>query len=79
MELMLPKPLDERLSQSQASLHLAIGLFISEVATLGQAAATAGMSQGEFLRELGSRHIPIHYGGEELRDDLDDVEFLAAR
>ncbi len=79
MELTLPKPLDERISARDAALHLAIGLFISEEATLGQAAATAGLSQKDFLRELGIRRIPLHYGEEELAEDLRQVSTLAAR
>jgi predicted HTH domain antitoxin len=79
MELTLPKPLEARLSPKDAALHLAIGLFVSEEATLGQAAQTAGLSQADFLRELGSRHIPIHYGQDELDADLRAVESLATR
>ena len=56
-----------------------IGLFVSEETTLGQAAQIAGMSQADFLRELGQRRIPIHYGSEELAADLRTVESLAAR
>ncbi len=76
MELTLPKPLDTRLSAKDAAFHLAIGLFVSEEATLGQAAQTAGLSQAEFLRELGRRHIPIHYGQEELQADMQTVESM---
>lgn len=79
MELTLPKPLAERLSPRDAALHLAIGLFVTEEATLGQAAETAGLPQAEFLRELGRRRIPIHYGREELAADLQAVEALTAR
>ena len=79
MELTLPKPLDERLSQQDAALHLAFGLFVTEEATLGQAAQTAGLSQTAFLRELGRRRIPIHYGPDELAADLQAVEALAAK
>jgi predicted HTH domain antitoxin len=79
MEVTLPKPLDERISPSSAALHLAIGLFVSDEATLGQAAQTAGLSQAEFLRELGRRRIPIHYGVEELEADLAAVEALSGR
>jgi predicted HTH domain antitoxin len=79
MELSLPKPLEARLSARDVALHLAIGLFVSEEATLGQAAQTAGLSQREFLRELGSRHIPIHYGRDELEADLLAVEALATQ
>ncbi len=76
MELTLPKPLDERLSARETALHLAIGLFISEEATLGQAAETAGIPQGEFLKELGRRRIPIHYGKDDLEEDLRTIASL---
>ena len=73
MELTLPKPLDQRLSPKDAVLHLAIGLFVTEEATLGQTAQTAGLSQADFLRELGRRRIPLHYGAEEPEADLQTV------
>ena len=79
MEISLPKPLEERISPRSAALHLAIGLFVSDEATLGQAAQTAGMSQAEFLKELGKRRLPIHYGSEELEADLVAVAALAGR
>jgi predicted HTH domain antitoxin len=79
MELTLPKPLDERLTPKDAALHLAIGLFVSEEATLGQASKTAGLSQAEFLRELGRRQISVHYGESELAEDLATVEALATQ
>ncbi|MBU3665958.1 MAG: UPF0175 family protein [Chthoniobacterales bacterium] len=79
MELTLPKSLSERLSTRDAALHLAIGLFISEEATLGQAASTAGLSQSDFLRELGRRGIAMHYGEHELAEDLRMVDALSAR
>jgi predicted HTH domain antitoxin len=79
MELVLPEPLETRLSPKSAALHLAIGLFVSDEATLGQAAQTAGLSQSDFLQELGRRRIPIHYGMEELAEDLAAVELLAAK
>jgi predicted HTH domain antitoxin len=52
-------------------------MFVSEEATLGQAAEVAGLTQAEFLRELGRYHIPIHYGAAELTEDLETVERLA--
>ena len=63
MNVTLPRQLEERLTPREAGLHLAIGLFVDEEATLGQAAEVAGMTQADFLRELGRRRIPIgHYG-----------------
>jgi predicted HTH domain antitoxin len=79
MTLTLPENLEARLSPQSTALHLAIGLFVAEEATLGQAAQVAGLSQAEFLRELGKRRIPIHYGHHELAADLKAVESLAGR
>jgi hypothetical protein len=47
-----------------------------EKVTLGQAARMAGLAQADFLRELGKRRIPIHYGAEELAEDLKVVDAL---
>ncbi len=79
MKLMLPENIEARLSPESTALHLAIGLFVAEEVTLGQAAEVAGLSQAAFLRELGQRHIPIHYGSIELAQDLEAVEALAIR
>lgn len=79
MNLNLPESIEARLSPESTALHLAIGLFVSEEATLGQAAEIAGLPQASFLRELGRRRIPIHYGSEELAEDLQAVEALAGR
>jgi len=73
----LPEQLEKRLTKRETALHLAIGLFVDEETTLGQSAEIAGMSQAEFLRVLGRRHIPIHYGVEELNADLATVAELA--
>ena len=65
-------------SQPVASpLLRALDQFVREAATLGQAARAAGLSQADFLRELGRRRIPVHYGAEELSEDLKAVETLA--
>jgi predicted HTH domain antitoxin len=79
MQLTLPESVEARLTPADAVLHLAIGLFVTEEATLGQAAEIAGLSQAAFLKELGWRRIPIHYGLEELSEDLRVVESLAGR
>jgi predicted HTH domain antitoxin len=60
------------------SLPLAIGLFVSEDATLGQAAEVPGLAQADFLKELGQRRIPFHYLAEELAEVLRVVEALAS-
>ena len=79
MQLILPSDLEARLSPEAAALHLAIGLFVSDEATLGQAANAAGISQTRFLSELGKRQIPIHYGMNELLEDLEVVQSFKGR
>lgn len=74
MQLTLPEAVETKLSPQEVALHLAIGLFVSEEVTLGQAAEIAGLTQSVFLQELGRRRIPIHYGMEELAEDLKVVE-----
>jgi len=77
MDLTLPQSLESRLSPKSTALHLAIGLYVAAETTLGQSAEVAQISQAEFLRELGNRRIPIHYGAEELAEDLKSVESMS--
>ena len=76
MNIVLPETVEEQLTPKRAALHLAIGLFTAQEATLGQAADAAGVSQGEFVRELGRRKISVHYGLQELAEDLAAIEQL---
>ena len=79
MQLTLPEEVESKLSPKDALLHLAIGLFVTEEATVGQAAEIAGLTQAAFLKELGRRRIPIHYGPQELAEDLRAVEAFGRR
>jgi predicted HTH domain antitoxin len=64
-----------RLTQSQALVDLAVGLFTERRITLGRAAEIAQQTQLAFQQELSRRGIPIHYDVEDL---LADVSALAA-
>jgi predicted HTH domain antitoxin len=77
VQLTLPDSVEAMLSPQLVALHLAIGLFVTEEVTLGQAAEIAGISQTAFLKELRVRRIPIHYGRAELEEDLRVIESLA--
>lgn len=79
MQITLPDPIGHDLAPARAALHLAIGLFTAEEATLGQAAEVAGVSQAEFVRELGRRRISMHYGQEELAEDLATLREIGHR
>ena len=67
------------LTEDQARLDLALGLFIDQRVTLGRGAEIAGMTQSDFLKELGCRRIPVHYDVEDLRADLRTLDSMKAR
>jgi predicted HTH domain antitoxin len=64
------------ISESEALLDIALGLFADRKATLGRAALIAGLSQAGFQKELGRRRIPIHYDVEDLEADLRTIQEL---
>ncbi|MGA8026822.1 MAG: UPF0175 family protein [Bryobacteraceae bacterium] len=61
------------LTEKELRRELAIALFQAERLTLGQAAKLADQTQLEFQKALACRRIPIHYGSEELDEDLRTV------
>ncbi|MBI1176841.1 UPF0175 family protein [bacterium] len=67
------------LSSGKLRLATAIGLFVTEEATLGQGAAIAGLTQSQFLQELGKRGISIHYGVADFEEDLATLRELPPR
>ena len=69
-----PGELEERLR-----IELALRLYEKGIATLGQACRIAGLSKWDFLELLAREGIPLHYGGEELREDLEVAKRLAGR
>jgi predicted HTH domain antitoxin len=73
MNLWLPEDVERQLTPQDAALHLALGLFFDERVTLGQGAAVAGLSQSEFLHELGKRRIPVHYDESDALADVATV------
>jgi len=67
------------LTPEQARLELAIGLFAANKVSTARGARIAGLTYLEFQRELGRRHIPVHYGIEELEKDLATIGSIPAR
>jgi len=64
--------LEERLR-----IELALRLYEKGIATLGQARRIARVSKWEFLELLAKEGIPIRYGEEELKEDLEVAKRLA--
>jgi len=59
-----------RVTESDALVDIAIGLYKREEVSLGRAAEVAGISSVQMLGELGRRHIPINYGPDDLQADI---------
>lgn len=74
MPVLLPEDIERQFTPEDIKLHLALGMFLDNRVTLGQGAAIAGLSQSEFLRELGSRQIPVHYDEADARADVATAE-----
>ena len=77
MKLELPEHLTSRLEERDVLLDLAVGMYAADHATLGQAAELAGVSQGALQRELGRRHITVHYDLQDLAQDLQAAAEIA--
>jgi predicted HTH domain antitoxin len=51
-------------------LELAVSLYSQGILGLGKAAQLAELSRWEMNRMLAQRQVPMHYGLEELAEDL---------
>ena len=51
-------------------LELAVSLYAQGILGLGKAAHLADLSRSELNRVLAQRQVPMHYGPEELTEDL---------
>ena len=69
-----PDELEERLP-----IELALRLYEKGIASLGQARRIAGLSKWDFLELLAKEGIPLHYGEEELKEDLEVAKKLARK
>lgn len=72
MTITLPEGVVEQtgLSEARIKLEVAVALFERDVLTLAQGAAVAGLHRMQLQEELARRQVPLHYGTEELREDL---------
>ena len=64
------------LTEAELLLELAVSLYRENRFTLGQAARLAGMPQDAMLGVLAKRQIAVHYGVEDLQQDLENLEKL---
>ncbi len=64
------------LSAKEILLKVALVLFQEEKLTLGQASRLVGLHQYEFQKELATRNIPVHYGEEDYKRDLQTIGLI---
>ncbi len=69
-------PDDLGVTEEQARLDFAVGLYSSHSASLARAARLAGRSRVEFQRILAERGIPLAYGAADLEDDIATLKQL---
>ncbi|MEB3337022.1 MAG: UPF0175 family protein [Leptolyngbyaceae bacterium] len=65
-----------RMTESELKQEIAIMLFQKEKLTLSQASRFAGMHSVAFQHLLASRQIPIHYGIDDLEQDIKNLQKL---
>lgn len=65
-----------RMTEGEIKQEIAIMLFQKKKLTLAQASRFAQMHRVAFQHLLASRHIPIHYGVEDLEQDLKNMQAL---
>ena len=69
-------PDDLGVTEEQARLDFAVGLYTSHTASLARAARLAGRSRVEFQRILSERGIPVGYDSSDLNDDIATLKRL---
>ncbi len=69
-------PGDLGLTEEQARLDFAVGLYSSRAVSLARAARMAGRSRIDFQRILAERGIPLAYDAEDLEDDIATLKRL---
>lgn len=60
----------ERETEARLRCELALSLYSQELLSFGKAAELAAVSRYRFADLPTERHIPRHYGPEELAEDL---------
>jgi predicted HTH domain antitoxin len=64
------------MSEDEFRLELAVFLFEKEIFTLGKASEFSQIPQVVLQKKLARRKIPVHYGYEEFREDMETVRSM---
>ncbi|HLJ79858.1 MAG TPA: UPF0175 family protein [Ktedonobacterales bacterium] len=69
-------PDDLGVTEDQARLDFAVGLYTSRSASLARVARLAGLSRIDFQRVLAERDIPLAYDSNDLNHDIATLKRL---
>lgn len=61
------------MSQDQLKIELAVYLYAQKKISMGQARKLAELDQISFQKELAKREVYIHFGIEDLKEDLTNL------
>ena len=70
MTITIPDEAARGLTPEIVRLELAVALFAASKASVSRAAKIAGLNFLEMQRELGRRHIPMHYTMQDYENDM---------
>lgn len=65
--------------EERVGAELALRLYVKGIASFAQARKIASLTKWGFLELLAKEGIPLHYGEEELEEDLMAAKGLASR
>lgn len=67
------------LTEREARIDFAVGLYADGKVSLGKAAEVGGIHQQELQHELSRRRIPLNFSVDDLREDVATLDRLFAR
>ena len=70
MQLTLPAALENQLTERDARLAMALGLYVNGKLSFGNAATLAGIPRPEFQQAMAKHRLPMDYTLEDLADDV---------
>ncbi len=74
MRIVLPASLESGLTEAEARLGLALGLYVCGRIGFGRAADMAGLSRPAFQRVIARQRVPADYSLEDLREDAEAIQ-----
>ncbi len=80
-DLVVPREFLEsaKMSEDEMRIDLAAHLYATQRLSMGKAKRLAGLDLISFQRELAKRNIYIHYGVEDLEQDLETLDRLRSK